>query len=348
MNKLKIVITAIAVVALALSSCSTGGGSSGDDKNSSGSWGRPSSSGGKDSSSSDGENSSSSGGGSSSSSGGGGNGGTETYAYTLDDDGEHFTLFIPQESFYCEEGVLKVAKDTSDIYQYYIIENNILTLTVTTGDTVLFSGSGNELVGTWTRTKGNRDNSCEYYNDPYQTCKDGYDITKAVFTEDKVTITREECYTDQYADGYVNEWNGYTTNVKDCNTLEYSKDSEKITKTLSKTGEKISYKNKVVCEYDTSQNQQKAACKAAWDEYEDDDYESILLETYRQCQNENLPGDYTGYEEPDDSCYEDEDGESICDDEGSLGKIATKKPAAKAFKAKAKTSKLKPLLKKKK
>jgi len=343
MNKLKIIITAIAV-ALILSSCSTGGGSSGDDKSSSGGWGRSSSSGGKDSSSSDGGDSSSSGGGSPSSSGS--VNGSETYSYTLDDDGEYFTLFIPQESPYCEEGDLKTVKDTSEIEHYYSIEDNILTLTVW-GDTVLFSGSGDELVGTWTRTKG----SCEEPDEDYSYyCKDNYDITKAVFTDSKVTITREECPTDYYVNGYVNEDNGYTTKVVNCSTLEYSNGSEKITKTLSKTGEKISYKNKVVCEYATTQTQQKAACEAAWDENEDDDYEYILQKTYSDCQNEKLPKDYTGYEEPDDDCY-DEDGDYICDEEESLGKIAAKKPAAKAIKTKAKTLKtktiFKPLLKKK-
>jgi len=285
---------------------------------------------------------------------------------TDENGGEYFTLFIPRENPSCEEGKLTTVKDTSEMDLYYSIDNKILTITQWY-DTVQFKGSGNELVDTWTRKKGSKDSSCEpeYEGALYLYCKNNYDITKAVFTDSKVTITREECYTDKYVNGYVNEWNGYTTNVKDCNTLEYSNGSEKITKTLSKTGEKISYKNKVVCEYAPTKDQQKAACEKAWED-RDDDYEWILRKDYINCQNENLPEDFTGYggDEGGDICI-DEDGDScLCDDMcvcydyeeyewynycgyEYAGKPAiSAKPLAKAFKAKAKTSKLKPLLKK--
>jgi len=291
-------------------------------------------------------------------SGGNSSGGTtETYTLTYSDDDEYFTYLMPLEWDYCEEGgVLKTEKDSYERDQYYSIDNKVMTWgdefdIQYGGDTLLFKGSSNEIKGTWTRKKGSKATSCRYdednYYDPGMYCKYGYDITKAVFTDSKVTITREECPTDYEVDVEDYE-NGWKSKVVNCNTIEISKGSDKITIKRTKTSEEVSYKGKSCKWSEPTKAQKQSACKKAWNEYQDEDeYYSILRElnyAYNECLNNTLPEEFTGGDDYDFCDIYPE----LCEGEGSLqGKIAAKAAAKAKIEAKTK-AKFKPLLKKKK
>jgi len=201
------------------------------------------------------------------------------------------------------------------------------------------------------------------FDSPFIYCRDGYDITKAVITATTVAITRDECETDGTLNGNVDS-EGWTTKVVDCNTVEFSKGSDKITRKNTKTGYEWSYKGKT-CKQKAQpdKNTKKAACRAAYlhymedvangEEYYDYGWQYYYYQIYDdvlfdECIHETLPEDWW----PED--WSDEGGDGYCDyypEEcygylgNGAGKIAAK-PVAKALKAKAKTSKLKPLLKK--
>jgi hypothetical protein len=300
----------------------------------------------------DDNNSSNNGGSSGSNSGSGG----ETYNLIEQED-EFFSYFVPYEYDYCEEGgVLKTVKDSSERTQYYSIDNKVMTwgdeYDYMYGDTLIFKGSSNELKGTWTRTR-NKDASCHYEAGGYEpgmVCKYDYDITKAVFTDSKVTITRDECITDRYIE--EDRGNGWQDRVVNCSTVEIYKGSDKVTLKITKTTNEMSYNGKPPCKLtDPTKAQKQTACKNAWDEYKDNDeygyqygyYTNLeaLEEPYYECLVDMLPEDLLDdgdYPPPYDICdyYPD-----YCEE----GKIAAKSVAkAKA----AKIANFKPLLKKKK
>ena len=284
----------------------------------------------------------------SSSSGGGTTGGGTTETYTLFDnggEGEYFSYLIPDYYESCEEGVYK--NEPWGKNQYYSIDNKTMTWgdewDIENGYSLLFQGTSNNLIGTWTR-KRDKNASCEMseYED-YMYCKQDYDIIKAVFTATTVAITREECPTDRVIDGmpYVNDWN---LKVVNCNTVEISDGSkDKITRTTNAGGEKITYKGKS-CEWKApTKTQKQTFCRKAMEE--DDASLSYMIEReimwpYYICQQGILPEEfYAGY------CWnEDLNYYVYCDYEGKI----SAKPAISAAKA-AKPAPVKfPLLKKKK
>jgi len=342
----RIIITAAIAATLVFSSCSTDDGEPVEKKSSS-SRGGSSSSGGNssigggnssigdgDSSSSGGENPSSSSRGGSNSSGGT----TETYVLLNNDiDGEYFTYLIPDYYESCEAGTYKT--EPGEVDQYYSIDDKTMTWSLWS-DTLLFKGTSDDLIGTWTRKKSVCELDEDYDYDMY--CKEGYDITKAVLTETTVAITRDVCPTDYEIDGssFVEGWQ---LKVKDCNTLEISKGSDKITVIQSNDGgEKTTY-NGNSCSLELTKAKKQAACVKAWNEWMDDDYEWVLENDYAVCLKGILPKEF--FEGDDEICTE-EDGE-FCE-EGSLGKISAKLAAkAKASKAKPKTKPAFPLKKKK-
>ncbi|GBU26220.1 hypothetical protein R83H12_02914 [Fibrobacteria bacterium R8-3-H12] len=276
--------------------------------------------------------------GSSSSKGGGT---TETHDLVdLDDD--YFSYLVKGTNDQCEEGgVLESIEWSYENTVYYSIDNNILTLkdNYSDEDTLLFKGTSNDLIGTWTRTKDKaasckektqrwcreydyETNQClDYEEETYYSCKENYDITKAVIAETTVQVTRDECRTDEIVNGSSFEGTDWKEKAIDCNTVEIYKGSEKITWRETRTSEEISYKGKS-CKYSPSKSQKEAACREAWnkyhqtEEYWEDYYWDILYEDYSDCLKRILPAEF----------FDD------------YGKVAAK-PAANA-KAKAKFSPL--------
>jgi len=336
MNKLKFILAASIAATLTLS-CTDGGGDDGGGSSSSGGGDEP---------------------GGSSSGGNEPSGTTETYSL-LDVDSDYFTYREVTKEEYCAYGgVLETENYPNENTVNYSIDNKILTWqNYWYDDTLQFKGTSNELIGPWTRTK-DKNASCGlvddyyeycadgYWDDDYEdyicieydtesysyySCKEGYDITKAVFTDATVAITRNYCPTDYEIDG-DDYGNGWRSRVVDCNTMEIYKGSDKITLKETRTSEETSYRGKSCKRSEPSEAQKKAACRKAWNEYEDvDSYWEILREqdyVYYECLDGlNLPPELLG------------EGDDY------YGKVAAK-PAAKA-KAKAK-AKFTTLLKKKK
>jgi len=373
----RIIITAAIAAALAFSSCSTDDGEPVKKKSSSSRGGSSSSSGGN-SSIGDGDSSSSIDGNSSSSSsrGDGSNSSGTSKTYSLADyDDEYFTYLEEEKLDYCDEGgILKFQIETNDNTVYYSIEDNILTwesdYSLFDGDTIQFNGSSAELRGTWTRTK-DKEASCELQEGDdlfsWYECKSNYDITRAVFTSSTVTITRDVCETD----GAVtdSEIYGWKIKVVDCNTVEYSKGSNKITEKTTETSEEVKYNNQT-CKLSFAETDKRAACQDAWGKYQEEEEEEEDIDidvldyyykdameltqvAYDNCLKSKLPKEFLEDFNISDGYDDCEDDPDYCEDIDAVGKLAAK-PAVKAkvkakIKAKAKTkTKFTPLWKKKK
>jgi len=338
MNNLKIILT-VGIAAVLTLSCSTDDGGDGS------------------SSSNNGNLSSSSGGvnGSSSSNGGNNSGGT---VYALTEKTDSLFTYVEADTYYdCQDGGVLVPEDDSHEYTvYYSINNNTMIWksedSYDDNDTLHLNGASNDLIGTWARTKNKASSCglrtyCDDWNDDHTvcneydewtsyTCKEDYDITKAVFTDKTVKITRDECLTDYWQDGSNLEETDWKMRVIDCNTIEVYKGSEKVTWEMTKNNTKISYNGNTCETSNPSESQMQAACKDAWDKHHSTDahwhhyYDDILDESYKAynyCLKNTLPAELYG----DDGEGEDYGGEGY-------GKIAAK-PAAKA-KAKAKFKQL--------
>jgi len=272
---------------------------------------------------------------SSSSIGNGSNGKLVTETYDLMDmDEEQFTYKEVYTEDRCRQGGTLVTESEEYFNTInYSIANKIMTcfMGYEDTDTLRFKGTSNALIGTWTRTK-NKATSCGYEYEWY-SCKEGYDITKAVFTQTTVAITRDECPTDREEE-WTDEY-GWKSRIIDCNKMEISKGSDKITVIETRTSSEVSYKGKT-CKYDElsfTPAQKQAACREAWSDYQnevywEDHYYDILEKDWELCLRDVLPEELFRYD--DDDYYE-----------SSLGKVAAK-PVAKA---KSK-SKLMSLLKK--
>jgi len=277
----------------------------------------------------------------------------------VDGDGDaYFAYSVPGGWELCEEGVYSPEDYEHTIY--YSIDNKKMTWGLDPDYSIQFSGTSNELIGTWTRTKS----KCElvddyYYGESMMYCRPNYDVTKAVFTDATVAITRQICPTDDNVDG-SSPADGWTLKVKDCNTLEVSNGSDKIAVTQSNDGgEKTTYKGKS-CELSVTKAKKQAACKTAWEEWEDGDYMWILNRDYNECLEGILPEEFFYYGGDDcwyieeeyycgDECldYDEEDGWwNWCEAYYEYyGKISAK-PALKAAKAaKSAITKAKPAVK---
>jgi len=325
MNKLKIILTASIAAVLTLTlSCSNGG----DEESS-------------------------------------GNSGPNTKVYTLKNKtATQFTYVEVYTDYECREGgVLKTEEDTDEETINYSIKNNIMTWqnrwSHSDDDTLHLKGTSNELTGTWTRTK-NKAASCKlqtesycndwdydddvcvsYEEEIYYSCKEDYDITEAVFTDKTVKITRDVCGTDYMQVG--EDWRGGDAGWKrrpiNCDTYEVYKGSEKVTVKENRNSIEVSYNGKSCKMSEYSKSQRESACKEAWKKHQgeddwDDYYYDILRETrksFYDCLQNSMPKGF----------YNDDDDE----DNGSE-EVVAKPASAKIFKAK--TFKLKPLLKKKK
>jgi len=273
-----------------------------------------------------------SGGGSSSSNGSGGIGNLVTETYTLDSwDDEQFTFIVVETGDRCMEGGrLQTKTDEFPNTINYSIANRKMTcyMGYEDTDTLLFNGASNALMGTWTRTK-NKAASCGY-----EYCKEGYDITKAVFTDTTIAITRDECLTDR-----EEEWteDGLTMKIIDCNTMEVSRGPDKVTVTETKTSSVVKYNGKS-CEYNEaalSRAQKQDACRAAWAEHQgedhwEDNYYELLSKDFDACIDSILPPGFINRDDDDDENYY----------ASSLGKVAAKSASKSKPKAKTKLASL--------
>jgi len=208
---------------------------------------------------------------------------TESYPL-LENENGYFTYLATDKDEYCEEGQLKYEDYPSYITVNYSIANDTLVWEAFGyyADTLNFSGPSDSLLGTWTRTRSK--NSCNDDWGPY-FCKEDYDITKLVFTDDSIKITREYCPTDEFIEGQI--FSKGLLHIVDCNTFELSRSSDKITvKKLGPDELTYSYNNKS-CSNSYSLDKKKAVCKQAYEE--SGYYEGILKQEFSECMQENMP-----------------------------------------------------------
>ncbi|MDR2731852.1 MAG: hypothetical protein LBB36_01375 [Fibromonadaceae bacterium] len=171
----------------------------------------------------------------------------------------------------------------------YSIDNNILVLQDDwwswPNDTLNFTGTSDNLIGTWTRTKNA-----------------GYEIVKAEFTEDTLKFTYDYCITDREVDEAW-EWNGWKNRIINCNSFEMYKGTEKIiarampsnSGTLSPISVNYIYNGKSCIgnqDYDDIQYQYQKACEAAWGVIQEkgleENYWGILDNIYRDFLNKDF------------------------------------------------------------
>jgi len=358
MNKLKLILAASIAVALTLACTEeSGSGNEGEEENQNGD-----------------------------NSGGGGSGNQKTENYTLVSKSTDQFIYAGKPRYFClpEYGVVPMIDENTVNYS---IKNNTLDWSYEQSpeDSLNFKGTSNNLIGTWTRTKNNKEDACgektnklciqydyevcvkeskteklcvsydidqscfekcyddgcdirdceictswepsceeykclDYYeSEPYYTCKEGYDITKAVITENTVSITRETCTTEDITEGQ--EFKGWKYRVIDCNTYELYKGNDKVTIKYKENGtDEISYKGKTEicdpnCNYDDpyeSESKVQAACTEASNKYNIsgdmtefyDSFYAILYEgesgscdkiyeAYAACQKRILPPELT-------------------------------------------------------
>ncbi|MDR0515591.1 MAG: hypothetical protein LBH25_00930 [Fibromonadaceae bacterium] len=216
----------------------------------------------------------------------------------------------------CKEGGI-LEKEISGISVYeadYSISNNTLAWEPRKigRDTLNFKGTSSSLTGTWTRTKNA---SCKSSGD--DDYNEHCSITKAVFTEKTLTLTHSVCPTDILTNG--SEEKGWKLKVVDCNAIELSKGSDKVTGKTFKTkygfsGEMV-YKGKT-CKFNgriaqPSYADREKACKDAWnkvqryEEWDNNDlkwlYDESLkhnsdmasYDNYVKCLCETLPKDFS-------------------------------------------------------
>jgi len=232
-----------------------------------------------------------------------------SYSYTKDyalvsKTNNEFTYTIVYKDEYCKDGgILEIRDDPWDNTINYSIADKIMTWQEDGDtDTLNFKGTSNELIGTWTRTR-DKAASClydSYYEDYY--CKSHYDITKAIFTESTVSITRSICFTDKLDGDEIQS--GWRWRTIDCNTAEIYKGSDKISFKITIINEDdysytYSYKGES-CEYNPSKLKKEAACKETWDTYHVIDeynwrnnYYDILEKEFNDCMNSKMPPELT-------------------------------------------------------
>jgi len=245
-------------------------------------------------------------------------GGSNTEFYTLKSKtADQFTYVEVYQDEDCEDGgILKIEEDTDEYTINYSIKNNIMTWEDEYAeDSLNFKGTSNELIGTWTRTK-NKNASCEeksykdcveydyetyqckkYEEEKYFSCKQGWNITKAVFTERNVSITTDYCTTDRMIEGQA--WSGgddgWRMRSISCDTYEIYKGTDKVTVKENRNNVEVSYKGKTCKMSEPTKAQKEAACKEAWnkyhqtEEYWDDYYYDILRKGFYDCLKKDMP-----------------------------------------------------------
>jgi hypothetical protein len=247
--------------------------------------------------------SSSSGGkGNSSSSNGSGNPETPSTYTLVSYNSNSFTYIYTDGEYSCTNGgtLKEETHDRTINYSLnYSANNNILVWGEQwSGDTLHFNGTSNNLIGTWTRTK-DKNASCTDYD-----CKEGWGITKLVFTQNTVTITGgfaggNNCPTDEMTDGKIN-YNGWKDKIISCDTYEMSKGTEKVTmKYVNRHSTEVTYNGKTCTNKGFSQRTK--ACRDAWNQILaqggtahqselEDYYYGFLKKDFEECvANNNFP-----------------------------------------------------------
>jgi hypothetical protein len=274
---------------------------------------------------------------SSSSSGGNNNPGTSDSYILVSYNSNSFT-YIPEERehYRCIDGgtlekETNYRENTTMSYSMNYSNGNHILVLGSYGDTLHFKGTSANLIGTWTRTK-DKNASCElntwtscidfdrdkceckqYKENSYIKCKNDYDITKLVFTQNAVAITRDRCRADEMIDGEVR--NGWRYKIIGCDTYEMSKGTEKVTVTHRKTNLEETWEgtyNGKTCKLSDPPISQKAkACSDAWKDGHtggklEDAYYDLLEKDMDKCLiDNNFPKEsYSGDEdEPYNPCY---------------------------------------------
>jgi hypothetical protein len=198
------------------------------------------------------------GGGSSSSSGGGGDNSDGSIIlkriYALGNISDStFEYFETAEWYDCYEGgVIRRWIDDYPDSVFYSVSNNILVLQDKWwDDTLHFSGTSNNLIGTWARAKNRKSN-----------------MIKAEFTEDTLKYIYDYCIADEIDKDEQYGWKIVSTG---CNTYEYHKGDEKVAAKviLSNKGEiaqNLTYNGKTCYwDQDFTFSRSQAACAKAWD-----------------------------------------------------------------------------------
>ncbi|MDR3001959.1 MAG: hypothetical protein LBU89_11935 [Fibromonadaceae bacterium] len=253
--------------------------------------------------------------------------------YTLKDVEENSFIFVTKEDYYyCEESGLEVEEDIYEEQAEYSIDNRVLTVRWDEwSDTEYnFNGNQNVLTGTWTRNK-NKDAHCkevyDRYDDEYYTeCSDYYEVTKAVFTPNTLTLTYDFCIADEIRSN--REYRGWAIKAVDCKTLEYSKGTQKMTLTFINPGsygadQKATYNGKT-CFWSREHphSDRTSACQKANIKFQQEKtknnnlsywcresyYYDFLEEDFEKClKNNGFPEDFLGNND-DEGCYESSSG----------------------------------------
>jgi hypothetical protein len=268
MNRTKPILVAAISIAMALTiSCSS---DDGDDSSTS-------SSSGTDGNSSSGTE------------GGDSNGDTFTESLAIKEVTNNSFTYVGSEGYDCQ------SNGTLEKYEYtetaaYSINNGVLAIKWDIwreAPEFNFNGNSSSLIGTWTRNK-NKAAHCkeQYYRGEYEGfyCDENYDITKAVFTQNNVSITYDFCWTDEIKDGDV-DWRGWTAKVIDCSNAERRKGNDVVRyniKVSEKSGKWTLTYNGKSCERSWSEpsvSDMEKACKEAVEKgghYYQDYYEDLL------------------------------------------------------------------------
>jgi hypothetical protein len=236
----------------------------------------------------------------------------DTYTLTLVSyNSNSFTYMYTDGGYSCTNGGTLKGETHDRTINYslnYSASNNILVWeNQWSGDTLHFNGTSNNLIGTWTRTK---DKSTSCWTGTYEIiCKEGWGITKLVFTQNTVTITGgflggDNCPTDEMTDGKINN-KGWKCKIISCDTYEMSKGTEKITMKLDKHNGEITYNGKTCSTKGLSQRIK--ACSDAWNKiqtqggsgYLEDYYYNFLEKDFEECLvNNNFPEEDFDYSAP--------------------------------------------------
>jgi hypothetical protein len=309
MNRTKPILVAAISIAMALTvSCSSDDGDDLDTSSNSGPDGNSSSSVEGTSSSSGTDGNSSSG-----TEGGNSNGDTFTESLAIKEITDDSFTYVSYEGYDCQSnGTLEKYEDTE--MATYSINNGVLTIKWegwSEAPEFNFSGNSSSLIGTWTRNK-NKAAHCKerYYYNEYDGfwCDHGYDITKAVFTQNNVSITQDFCWTDEEKDGRVDS-RGWTIRVIDCNTIEQKKGNDVVKINIKFSNNSIKWTttyNGKSCELSRSEpsvSDMEKACKEAVEidgQYHYSEYYWKLLygseeEKFEKCLiNNNFPEELLG------------------------------------------------------
>jgi len=219
-----------------------------------------------------------------------------TYTYSLKNvTGSSFT--INEEYFECKENG-QFEKESYDNTVSYSIDGRTLSFW-----NIEFSGNSSSLTGTWTREPFSA--TCE--DDYNYYCEDNNGVSKAVFTQNTLTIT--ECI-GKVGEERIDEDDGVTVKRKvvNCGTREYSytKGNQTVKRVRyygSTPYRQVYTYNGKTCTYtEPSESQKRTACTQAYNKVKqenpgyngndylvEDEYYNILEKDFYDCLKSSFP-----------------------------------------------------------